>query len=80
MTQLSTRALIALRRPPARGSFRVVPATVVDTIRAQIRARTDEALTEQFGISYNTWRKLEAGAAIRASVAERLEARLRRAG
>lgn len=35
-------------------------------------ARTDEALQERFGISYNTLRKIEAGNPIRRSVALRL--------
>lgn len=30
----------------------------------------------QFGISYNTWRKVKSGQAIRRSVAERLEHRI----
>lgn len=38
--------------------------------------RTDEALMERFGISYNTFRKIEAGLPIRKSLAERLEVRL----
>jgi hypothetical protein len=35
--------------------------------------RTDEALMHRFGISYNTLRKIESGAAVRRSLAERLE-------
>ncbi|MET0362011.1 MAG: hypothetical protein ABW048_09710 [Sphingobium sp.] len=41
-----------------------------------VTLRTDAALTERFGISYNTWRKLIAGQAVRASVLSRLEARM----
>lgn len=40
-------------------------------------ARTDEALMERFGISYNTLRKIEAGLPIRSSLANRLEDRLK---
>lgn len=38
--------------------------------------RTDAALQDRFGISYNTLRKIESGEPIRASVAQRLKARL----
>lgn len=38
--------------------------------------RTDEVLMRRFGISYNTFRKIEAGSPIRGSVAARLQARL----
>lgn len=38
--------------------------------------RTDEVLMDRFGISYNTFRKIEAGLPIRRSLAERLEVRL----
>jgi hypothetical protein len=41
-----------------------------------VERRTAAALTAQFGISYNTWRKLIGGDPIRASVLERLQARL----
>ena len=40
-------------------------------------ARTDEALMERFGISYNTLRKIEAGSPVRHSLAVRLENRLK---
>lgn len=42
----------------------------------QCPKRTKAVLMERFGISYNTFRKIEAGDAIRSSVAERLEERL----
>ena len=35
-------------------------------------ARTNDALRERFGISYNTLRKIEAGEPIRVSLARRL--------
>lgn len=38
--------------------------------------RTDAALQDRFGISYNTLRKIESGEPIRASVAQRLKTRL----
>lgn len=34
--------------------------------------RTDASLQKQFGISYNTWRKLDRNLPIRPSVADRL--------
>ncbi len=57
---------------------RPVDPILVDRLQAIVDRRTDRALTEQFGISYNTWRKLIAGEPIRASVLTRLEARLDR--
>jgi hypothetical protein len=38
--------------------------------------RTDEALRDRFGISYNTLRKIEAGAPLRNSVVARLKERI----
>ena len=38
--------------------------------------RTERVLMERFGISYNTFRKIEAGGLIRRSLAVRLESRL----
>lgn len=40
-------------------------------------ARTNDALRERFGISYNTLLKIERGEPIRRSLAERLQERLR---
>jgi hypothetical protein len=45
-------------------------------MQAMVTYRTDEALNDRFGISYNTWRKLIAGQPVRASLLNRLEARL----
>lgn len=56
--------------------LRPVKPHVADRMRRAVRGETDEILTEQFGISYNTWRKVRNGQAIRASVAERIEVRL----
>lgn len=55
---------------------RAVDPRLVSRLRTLVTARTDEALSDRFGISYNTWRKLIAGEPVRASLAERLEARL----
>ncbi|MCE7797201.1 hypothetical protein LWE61_11590 [Sphingobium sufflavum] len=55
---------------------REVDPRLVDRMRAMVTYRTDEALNARFGISYNTWRKLIAGQPVRASLLNRLEARL----
>ncbi|WP_034159522.1 hypothetical protein [Sphingomonas sp. ERG5] len=65
---------------PARASLRIVDAKVVTLMSAHLVGQTDEKLMPQFGISYNTWRKVRAGEPIRRSVAERLEQRLRHQG
>jgi hypothetical protein len=41
------------------------------------RGQTDEVLGEQFGLSYNSWRKIKAGLPIRRSLAERIEQRVK---
>lgn len=56
---------------------RPVDSAIVRRMIAQVSGQTDETLTRQFGISYNTWRKIRSGAAIRLSVADRLERRVR---
>lgn len=61
----------------AAGRLRPVEPAIAERMRRDVRGETDEALTAQFGISYNTWRKIRSGQAIRASVAARLESRLR---
>lgn len=48
----------------------------VARIQHHLDGRTDEKLNARFGISYNTWRKIAAGEGVRASVADRLMARL----
>lgn len=48
-----------------------------DYLLQECPGRTDSVLMERFGISYNTFRKIEAGDLIRRSVAVRLEQRLR---
>ncbi|MET0240843.1 MAG: hypothetical protein ABW184_13215 [Sphingobium sp.] len=55
-----------------------VDPRLVDRMRAMVTHRTDEALNDRFGISYNTWRKLVAGQPVRSSLLSRLEARLER--
>ncbi|MET0365564.1 MAG: hypothetical protein ABW169_13020 [Sphingobium sp.] len=58
-----------------RGCTPVDPA-LVNRLRTMVTHRTDEALNARFGISYNTWRKLMAGQPVRASLLNRLEARV----
>jgi len=58
-----------------RGRTRVLDQLLSERLRREVTAQTDAALMEQFGISYNTWRKVRAGDPIRASVADRLEQR-----
>ncbi|WP_375188185.1 hypothetical protein [Sphingobium yanoikuyae] len=53
----------------------VQPETVA-RMRLYLDGRTDEKLNARFGISYNSWRKIAAGQAVRASLANRLMARL----
>jgi hypothetical protein len=57
-------------------ALRCVDPTIVNRMMAQLPGETDEALMRDFGISYNTWRKVRTGNSIRRSVAERLERRL----
>lgn len=57
--------------------LRIVDADVVARMSATLHGQTDETLMPQFGISYNTWRKVRAGEPIRGSVADRLEQRVR---
>ncbi len=62
-------------QPHSKGC-RPVDPMLVDRLQAMVDRRTDAALSEQFGISYNTWRKLIAGEPVRASVVTRLQARI----
>ncbi|MGK6318372.1 hypothetical protein [Sphingomonas sp. DT-204] len=59
-------------------SARPVDPAVARAMKAMVYRQTDEGLTEQFGLSYNTWRKVRSGLPIRASVAERVELRVRK--
>lgn len=56
--------------------LKVVPHHIVEAIRIGLAGHTNAALMPRYGISYNTWRKVQVGDAIRRSVAERLEQRL----
>jgi hypothetical protein len=56
---------------------RQVDPKLVNYMCATVHKLSDAALNEQFQISYNTWRKLIQGAPIRASLADRLEQRLK---
>lgn len=60
--------------------LRCVDPMIVNRMMAQLSGETDEALMRDFGISYNTWRKVRTGSPIRRSVAERLERRVRLCG
>ncbi len=59
-----------------KAGMRPVDASAVSLMKREITGQTDEALMRQFGISYNTWRKVREGQPIRRSVADRLESRL----
>jgi hypothetical protein len=63
-------------RNAPRTALRCVDPMIVNRMMAQLPGETDEALMREFGISYNTWRKVRTGSPIRRSVAERLERRL----
>ncbi len=56
--------------------MRAVQRQVLDQMLAEMRGQTSNVLMMQYGISYNTWRKIRAGDPIRNSVAERLEQRV----
>ncbi|MGK6320174.1 hypothetical protein [Sphingomonas sp. DT-204] len=57
-------------------SMVTLPPDIVRHMIANCPGRTDEALQPRFGISYNTWRQIERGAALRRSLAERLVQRI----
>lgn len=57
-------------------SMITLPPDVTAHLLANCPGRTDEALQPRFGISYNTWRKIEHGLGVRRSVAERLVQRV----
>ena len=54
----------------------ILPIDVVRKIRSLSVGKTDEILGQQFGISYNTWRKIDRGEPIRDSLAQRIMARV----
>lgn len=49
---------------------------VVQDMERLLTGQTDEALSDRFGISYNTWRKIKVGKPVRTSLAVRLQSRL----
>jgi hypothetical protein len=53
-----------------------LPREIVTHMIENCPGRTDEALQPRFGISYNTWRRIERGALLRRSLAERLISRV----
>ena len=59
---------------------RPVDPALIARLEAIVHRRTDPALTAQFGISYNTWRKMIAGQPVRVSLLARLQARLDQPG
>lgn len=65
-----------LPEPGSKGGTVIVDTAVIKTMESFLTGRTDETLNDQFGISYNTWRKLQAGIPIRVSLAGRLLKRL----
>ena len=54
----------------------VVDPAVVSRMETMVTCAKADVIQGRFGISVNTWAKLRNGAAIRASVAERLLVRL----
>lgn len=54
------------------GTTRLIPETIVSEMRRLSVPKTDEGLQQVFGISYNTWRRIDRCQPIRSSVAERL--------
>ena len=64
-------------KQPVPEPLKVVPHDIVEAMRIGLAGQTNAALMPRYGISYNTWRKVQVGDAIRRSVAERLEQRLR---
>ncbi len=60
-----------------RPNMRNVDDYIAQAMQHILDGQTDEKLMPQFGISYNTWRKVRAGMPIRSSVATRLERKVR---
>lgn len=69
-----------MAKDAAAATMKVVPRNVVDAMHAGLAGQTNAVLMQRYGISYNTWRKVQVGDAIRRSVAERLERRLQETG
>ena len=49
---------------------------LLNRMARMMTSKTDEALTDVFRISYNTWRKLDRGQPVRTSLLARLEERV----
>lgn len=78
MTKLSTAEFNCASTPvhTRTHSYVVVDPQLVDVLRSW-RARDNTIpLMIQLGISYNTWRKVQAGEPVRQSIAERLKAQI----
>ncbi|MGP7795209.1 hypothetical protein [Sphingomonas sp. CLY1604] len=60
------------------GTLRLIPEEIVLEMRRLSVPKTDEGLQQVFGISYNTWRRIDRHQPIRSSVAERLIERMDR--
>ncbi|PJG46614.1 hypothetical protein CAF53_20960 [Sphingobium sp. LB126] len=54
----------------------VIDKNLVDRMLLLQVGRTDEALNDRFGISYNSWRKIMEGRPVRPSLADRLIKRI----
>jgi hypothetical protein len=59
-----------------KSATRHVDPEIVRKILDNLPGQTDPVLMSHFGISYNTYRKIRSGEAIRCSVADRLEKRV----
>ena len=57
-------------------SLRKVDPTIAKAMKSVVICQTDEGLSAQFGLSYNTWRKIRSGLPVRRSLAERVELRV----
>lgn len=62
------------RQTPVGQAF--IDPVVIEQMKRLATGRTDEALNDRFGISYNTWRKLIAGHPVRRSLAQRITERV----
>lgn len=56
--------------------FKIIDAEMVTFMETVNFKKTDESISEVFGISYNTWRKIVRRDPIRYSLANRLEHRI----
>ncbi|MDT7532023.1 hypothetical protein OVY48_00950 [Sphingobium sp. SA2] len=56
--------------------FAVLAPSLVEQLKAMRSADNSVSLMTQLGISYNTWRKVQAGHPVRRSIAARIAAQL----